>query len=165
MDRFREELLRRVLGAAGPLGGGTVRRLGRLRGVFHPAAGDAPFAVLARGDVFFKTGPDTVTQYIAASMRPLRTVGRGNPLPGYWRVPPHVLDDPALLALWATRAVDAARQFGGRRPPKLKRPRRTPGVTGDGRGGAADVATRSTSSPPTDSPPTNLPPGASAPQS
>jgi hypothetical protein len=56
-------------------------------------------------------------------MRALRLAGRAQPLRGYWRVPPEVLEDPGLLASWATRAVDAARLFGRRRPAKLKRKR------------------------------------------
>jgi TfoX/Sxy family transcriptional regulator of competence genes len=110
-----------LLRALQPIGGATIRRLGGLRGLFHVAAGDVPFGVISRGEVFFKAGPDAVTKYIASGMRPLRLAGGRMPLRGYWRVPPDVLEDAGLLALWATRAVDVARQFGRRRPARLKR--------------------------------------------
>ena len=140
-----DRLTAAVLDALHSLGGVSARPLGRLRGLFHLASGDVPFGVVCRGHVFFKTGPDTVTRYIARSMRPLRLDSARQPLRGYWRVPPEVLDDPRELSAWATRAVDAARQFGRRRPAKLKRPRRvdaqtrrplTPGVTASSTGRA-----------------------------
>ena len=113
-----------LLEALAPVGEVSARRLGGLRGLFHPAAGDTPFGIVSRGEVFFKAGPDAVTKYIARGMRPLRLSGEGQPLRGYWHVPPDVLDSADGVALWAARAVDAARQFGRRRPAKLKRRRR-----------------------------------------
>ena len=117
-----------LLRALASIGCVSARRLGGLRGLFHTAAGDTPFGIVSRGEIFFKAGPDAVTKYIARGMRPLRLSGERQPLSGYWRVPPDVLDSADLVALWATRAVDAARQFGRRRPAKLKRRRRSGGA-------------------------------------
>ena len=126
-ERGDAALTAALIHALGSIGGASSRRLGGLRGLFHPAAGEVPFGVVSRGGVFFKTGPDTVTKYIARGMRPLRLAGDRQPLRDYWRVPPDVLENPDLLPLWATRAIDAARQFGRRRPAKLKRRRRGAG--------------------------------------
>jgi hypothetical protein len=73
--------------------------------------------------LYFKTGPDTVTKYIARGTRPLRSDPR-QPLRGFHAVPADVLADDALLAAWAASAVAAAAQFGRRRPRPLRRPRR-----------------------------------------
>jgi TfoX/Sxy family transcriptional regulator of competence genes len=127
-DEGDARLTAALLAGLAPVGDVTARRLGGLRGLFHPAAGDTPFGIVSRGEVFFKAGPDAVTKYIARGMRPLRLAGERQPLRGYWKVPPDVLESADLLALWATRAVDAARQFGRRRPAKPKRRRRGRGA-------------------------------------
>jgi TfoX/Sxy family transcriptional regulator of competence genes len=120
-DKRDARLTAALLRALAPAGEVSVRRLGGLRGLFHPAAGDTPFGIVSRGEVFFKAGPDAVTKYIARGMRPLRLSGERQPLSGYWQVPPDVLDSADTVVLWAARAVDAARQFGRRRRAKLKR--------------------------------------------
>ena len=127
-DERDARLTAALLEALAPVGDISARRLGGLRGLFHPAAGDAPFGIVSRGEVFFKAGPDAVTKYIARGMRPLRLPGERQPLSGYWQVPPDVLDSADGVVLWAARAVDAARQFGRRRPAKLKRRRRGGGA-------------------------------------
>ena len=113
-----------VLRTLRPLGGVAVARVGRLRGLFHPpSCGDVPFGLVHRGAVFFKTGPETVTKYLARAARPFPRLGVRQPLRDYWRVPPDVLEDPELLLTWAAWAIDAARRFGKRRPAKLRRRR------------------------------------------
>ena len=95
------------------------RRLGDARGLYH--AGDrAPFGLVWMGQVYLKAGPETVTRYVACSMRPYRP-GPHQTLRGYWTLPAEVLADPQRLAEWATRAVHDARQWGRLR---WKRPRR-----------------------------------------
>ena len=118
-------LTARLLRAHGEPSGITCRRLGRLRGLFHPAAGgagaDVPFGFVLQGEAYFKAGPEHVTKYIARGMSPFVPADARHPLRGYWRVPPDVLDDEPTLRQWAAWAVDAAGRFG-------KRPRRRPGV-------------------------------------
>ena len=105
------------------LAGVTVRRLGRIPALFHPSSGPStPFALLSHGELFFKTGPDTVTQYIARGTRPFRPEPR-QALRGYFAVPPEVFADTDLLAAWALAAVGSAAQFGRRRPRPLRRRR------------------------------------------
>ena len=95
------------------------RRMGDARALYH--AGDAaPFGVVWMGQVYLKAGPETVTRYVAWSMRPYRP-GPRQTLRGYWTLPAEVLADPESLAKWATRAVRDARQWGRLR---WKRPRR-----------------------------------------
>jgi TfoX/Sxy family transcriptional regulator of competence genes len=101
------------------LPGVSSRRLGDARGLYH--AGDAaPFGIVCLGQVYLKAGPETVTRYVAWSMRPYHP-GPRQTLRGYWRLPAEVLADLELLADWATRAVQDARQWGRLR---WKRPRR-----------------------------------------
>ena len=98
------------------------RRFGALRALFHSGAGpDTPVGLICRGAAYLKAGPDTVTKYIARGMWPYRSDDVRQPLRGYWRVPPDVLADERLLAEWAERAVDAARQFG-KRPARRRAP-------------------------------------------
>ena len=100
----------------------SCRRFGALRALFHGnAAADVPVGLVCRGAAYLKAGPDTVTKYIARGMWPYRGDDVRQPLRGYWRVPPDVLADERLLAEWAERAVDAARQFG-RRPARSRAP-------------------------------------------
>jgi len=107
------------------LAGVRVRRLGRIPALFHASASpDTPFAVLPHGELFFKTGPDTVTKYIARGMRPFHSEPR-QALRGYFAVPPEVIADAWLLFEWAVAAVAAAAQFGRGRPRPLRRRRRS----------------------------------------
>jgi TfoX/Sxy family transcriptional regulator of competence genes len=101
------------------LKGVASRRLGDARGLYHPGDG-APFALVWMGQVYLKAGPETVTRYVAWSMRPYRP-GPRQTLRGYWTVPAEVLAEPETLAEWAARAIQDARQWGRLR---WKRPRR-----------------------------------------
>jgi len=106
---------RHVAEALRPVGDFSVRRLGRLYGLF--LAGlipDVPVGVVEGGDVYLKAGPEGVTRYIAAGMRPFRP-GPRQVLRGYWRVPADVLVDAPTLCAWAATAVDAVIRFGRRR--------------------------------------------------
>ena len=101
------------------------RRLGDAHGLYHP--GDAaPFGLVWLGQVYLKAGPETVTRYVAWSMRPYRP-GPRQTLRGYWTLPAEVLADPEAFADWATRAVQDARQWGRLRwkRPRRRRPRRS----------------------------------------
>ena len=101
------------------LPGVSSRRLGDAHGLYHP--GDAaPFGLVCLGQVYLKAGPETVTRYVARSMRPYRP-GPRQTLRGYWTLPAELLADVDLLAEWAARAVRDARQWGRLR---WKRPRR-----------------------------------------
>ena len=109
------------LHAAG-MTGVSSRRLGDARGLFR--AGDsAPFGVVWMGQVYLKAGPETVTRYVAWSMRPYRP-GPRQTLRGYWTVPAEVLADADSLVDWATRAVQDARQWGRLRRKHPRRRRR-----------------------------------------
>jgi TfoX/Sxy family transcriptional regulator of competence genes len=93
---------------------------------------DAPIGLVHRGAVYFKVGPESVTRYIAAGMRPFRP-GPRQALRGYWRVPEDVLADPPALCVWARAATESALRFGGRRRARAAQ------------SGAAPSAARSTS--------------------
>lgn len=115
-------LTARLSCAFGMAGAITCRRIGPVRALFHRDAGpDTPVGLVSRGAAFLKAGPDSVTRYIAQGMWPYRGNDVRQPLRGYWRVPPDVLEDEPLLADWAARAIDAARQFG-RRPARRRAP-------------------------------------------
>ena len=106
-----------------PIGGVSVRRVGLPYGLFRPGIGpDTPVALVYRWEVYLKAGPDTVTRFIAAGMRPFRP-GPRQPLRGYWRVPPDVLADAPTWCAWAAEAADAALRFGRRRPAPRRRKR------------------------------------------
>jgi TfoX/Sxy family transcriptional regulator of competence genes len=118
-DALLSAQLSSAFGAPGAI---TWRRFGALRALFHCDTGpDVPVGLVSHGVTYLKAGPDTVTKYIARGMWPYRGGEVRQPLRGYWRVPPDVLADGTLLAEWAARAVDAARQFGSR-PARRRAP-------------------------------------------
>ena len=124
-------LARHVADVLAPVGGVWVRRMGAIYGLIRRETGpDVPIALVHRGAVFFKVGPESVTRYIACGMRPFRP-GPRQALRGYWRVPVEVLADATALCDWAAAATDATLRFGkgrgARRPRKRRRTRTTPG--------------------------------------
>lgn len=69
------------------------------------------FGVIADGRLWFKTDPQSAERYLAEGMTTWKYS------PGYYEVPPGVLDDPIELADWARTAADV----GARTPPKKVR--------------------------------------------
>ena len=104
------------------LTGVSSRRLRDARGLYYAGDG-APLGVVWMGQVYLKAGPETVTRYVAWSMRPYRP-GPRQTLRGYWTVPAEVLADAELLTEWAARAVRDARQWGRLRWTRPRRRKR-----------------------------------------
>jgi DNA transformation protein len=84
-----------------PLGAIRVRRMFGGHGVY---LGDAFFAIVHKGRLYFRTDPADRVHYQARGSRefmPSKTQKLGT----YWEVPADVLDDPELMVQWARRAA------------------------------------------------------------
>lgn len=77
------------------------------------------FGIVWRDGLYFRTGPETVEDYAAAGMSPLRP-SADMTLKNYYQVPPDVLESGQRLAEWAGKAVEAAAKAG---PARKRRPR------------------------------------------
>jgi DNA transformation protein len=62
------------------------------------------FAILYKGQLFFKTGPNTVTSYSERKMQPFRPNLKMT-LKNYYEVPADILEDPDELVGWARLAI------------------------------------------------------------
>lgn len=99
-----------------PLGALRVRRMFGGHGIYR---GEAFFAIVHKGRLFFRTDPEDRVHYRARGSRefmPSKTQRLGT----YWEVPADVLDDPELVLAWARKA--AARPV--RAPRRKARPKR-----------------------------------------
>ncbi len=97
-----------------PLGELRVKRMFGGHGIYR---GEAFFAIVHRGRLFFRTDPADRVHYAArgsCEFKPSRTQTLGT----YWEVPADVLEDPELVLKWARKAA-------ARPPVPLKRPRAT----------------------------------------
>jgi DNA transformation protein len=84
-----------------PLGAIRVKRMFGGHGVY---LGDAFFAIVHQGRLYFRTDPADRVHYQARGSRefmPSKTQKLGT----YWEVPADVLDDPELVVQWARRAA------------------------------------------------------------
>jgi len=62
------------------------------------------FGILYKGQLYFKTGPNTVTSYSERKMKPFRPSLKMT-LKSYYEVPPDILEDPDELVVWARLAI------------------------------------------------------------
>ena len=72
-------------------------------------AGDAIFAIVWKGRLFFKTLPDGVAAFEergSTAFCPYKDPRRA--IKSFWEVPADVVDDEELLGTWASRAQKAA---------------------------------------------------------
>ncbi|MEO8504836.1 MAG: TfoX/Sxy family protein [Acidobacteriota bacterium] len=71
-------------------------------------AGGVMFAVLDDDEMFLRAAEATRAEFAAAGSRPFAPIPGAKPMLGYWLVPGDVLEDRALLPVWAERARQAA---------------------------------------------------------
>ena len=70
-------------------------------------SGQAFFAVVDEGRLYFRVDDASRPEYEARGMKPFNPMG--SPMLGYWEVPADVLEDAAELTRWARKAVAARR--------------------------------------------------------
>lgn len=78
------------------------------------------FGILYADRLYFRTGPETVGDYVGAGMEPFRTADFVSI--NYYEVPPDVLGSGTKLKKWAEAAVESARA-AKKKPPRRKRNR------------------------------------------
>ena len=76
--------------------------------------GDSFFAVVDEGRVYFRVTDETRPDYVGAGMKPFEP-WPGHVMPGYYEVPPNVLDDDVLRLEWARRAATRDKKPGKRK--------------------------------------------------
>jgi len=82
--------------------------------------GEAFFAILDEGRLFFKTDAVSQADYAARGMGPFTYESRGRVMTmSYHEVPPDVLEDAFELVVWARQAIQVAIQ--SRKSSKLSR--------------------------------------------
>ena len=99
-----------LLDGLAPLGPVRSRRMFGGHGVY---LGDAFFAIIHRGRIYFRTDEASRAGYRARGAQPFMP-GPDQTLATYWELPADVLEDPELLLQWARQAAD--------RPPPKPRP-------------------------------------------
>ncbi|HZE98381.1 MAG TPA: TfoX/Sxy family protein [Planctomycetota bacterium] len=65
--------------------------------------GDAFYGIIAKGRLYFRTGPMTRADYVSRGMKPFKPNSRQT-LKSYYEVPVEVLEDAETLRAWARRA-------------------------------------------------------------
>jgi len=92
-------------------------------GAYGLYQGEAFFAILDEGRLFFKTDALSQADYTARGMEPFTYQAKGRVLTmGYHEVPPDVLENAPELVAWAQRAISVA--AGSKQSPKSSRPKR-----------------------------------------
>ena len=72
------------------------------------------FGLVADGVIHLKCGPDDAAAFEAEGCEPFRYARAGRMVDlSYRRLPDRLLDDPDDLAVWARRALQAARRSAG----------------------------------------------------
>lgn len=99
-----------LLDGLAPLGVLRSRHMFGGHGVY---LGDAFFAIVHRGRIYFRTDEQSREEYRARGSQPFMP-GPDQTLGTYWELPADVLEDPELLQRWARHAAD--------RPPPRPRP-------------------------------------------
>jgi DNA transformation protein len=73
-------------------------------GGFGLYSGEAFFAIVFKGRLYFKTGPGTRDRYIERGMKPFRPTAKQS-LTSYYEVPLEIIEDAAHLTAWARAAA------------------------------------------------------------
>lgn len=78
-------------------------------GAYGLYQGEAFFAILDEGRLFFKTDVQSQADYVARGMDPFTYESKGKVMTmSYHEVPPDVLENREELAAWARRAIQIA---------------------------------------------------------
>lgn len=94
-----------VLDQLEPLGGVDCRRMFGGAGLYYEGVF---FAIVYRGQLYFKTDDESRSHYETHGMEPFRPNARQT-LKTYYEVPADVIEDCDALAEWARRAVRCRR--------------------------------------------------------
>jgi len=62
------------------------------------------FGIIAKGRLYFKTNPATVSDYLERDMQPFQPNSKQT-LKNYFEVPVEILEDEEQLAVWARKAI------------------------------------------------------------
>jgi DNA transformation protein len=91
----------------------SVRRMFSGAGVFD---GGLMIALAVKGVIFLKADERTIAEFEREGLGPFsyKTKGGTHTLKSYWRMPERLYDDADELAVWARRAMEAARRGGTR---------------------------------------------------
>ncbi len=85
----------------------------RMKAMFGAHAlfcGEKIFGIVDEGRLFFKTDAQSQEDYISRGMEPFTYKAKGKTVTmSYHEVPPDVLENPQEMALWAARAMKAAK--------------------------------------------------------
>ena len=91
----------------------SVRRMFSGAGVFDDGL---MIALAVKGVIFLKADEHTIAEFEREGLGPFsyKTKGGMHTLKSYWRMPERLYDDTDELAVWARRAMEAARRGGTR---------------------------------------------------
>jgi DNA transformation protein len=105
----RDPVVQRALGLLGLVLGPVRARA--MFGGYGLYLDDAMFALIARGQVYYRVDEQTRELWAEEGGEPFVYTGKGRPVEmPYWTAPPHAEEAPDTLAPWAERAVAAARR-------------------------------------------------------
>lgn len=108
--------IRDLFSAFGPV---AIRRMFGGMGIY---AGETMFALVADGVIYFKTAEANKADFENEGLEPFSFDARGKrTVTSYRRMPDRLYDDPEELALWANRALAAAREKKAAKPKRKKR--------------------------------------------
>ena len=63
------------------------------------------FGLISKDELYFKVGPSNQADYVALKSKPFVYSTKDKTVSlSYWRVPDDVLEDPDLLAAWASKS-------------------------------------------------------------
>ena len=108
-----------VLDLLMPLGGITRRYMFGGWGFYKDALF---FALIADGRFYLKTGPCNVQEFKDAGLAPwVYKTEKGNLSMNYHEAPEAVLENLSLMAVWARKGLDAAREAAAKKKTRSKR--------------------------------------------
>jgi DNA transformation protein and related proteins len=90
---------------------------------FGISADGTNFALVLRGNLYFRADEQTIPQFEAEGSKPFsyQTSTRSVTVGSYWQLPERLHDDPEELTGWARAALAAAQRAALRKRPKAKR--------------------------------------------
>lgn len=96
-DTFKDFVLDQLNGIEG-------LRSRAMFGGFGFYSGEAFFAIVFKGRLYFKTSPGTRSQYLERGMKPFRPSAKQS-LTSYYEVPLEIIEDAVQLTAWARAAA------------------------------------------------------------
>lgn len=95
-----------VLEQLSAFGGVTARRMFGGSGLFKSGV---MFGIISDGELYFKVDDANRADYTAKKSEAFTYEARGRKIAlSYWFVPEEIIEEPAELRIWATKAYDAA---------------------------------------------------------